>query len=1707
MFSDTPSDASRGALMVKISDAVAAILSDVSDDSLPDSPLASSSNSTDGFPSARQQADRLSRKISSICDKLEQDCGRESCLAPNPAPRPPLEVVGLSSDSKDGRTSPSCAPCQPQPPAPQTVFPPIQEQAGLSLIPCVALSSSSSSSLSSSPSPPPPPSSPPPPPPPPPSLPQSSSSPPPQPQPQPQPSSPPPPPPQSCESVSVCEIPVKQTEQQLQETPAPPPGRDSPQPDPPTTTQPSPPPPPPPPPSLPSMEGEEEGEGQQAAVTQSVGDAGPGTEAGAESVVPSDPSDSAPQPPSSAPAVPCTPSPDSLMEGPGLLPHVPHTDLGTNHCSRSMDADNSPCQNHISGSQTISSQTRFCNIHPGDVMQPPAGSSPPGPQAEVPPECPIPQGQHSLTPDPAGFTTPQTPATPKEEGEKEAALCDTGNSKAPTLPPDLVCADETQQERDTCDFPQHSTMPPTTTTNTTTPQDTEQSSSESTLLPATECSTTTTPPPDTPLSSDGPQQETPGTESLPQHTASAECPVSSPSGVESLHCGEECAPQDTSESKEGPEQCEAGSSSGSEGCVPAAETSTTTTTTTIEPVVEENEEGGVGDGCSSEGVVRSGGDTKVPGSVATSAVQHPATSPHTPVPLTYPAKEMDPAGGLQDPDTPATSVPPAPTLPGSPNAPQALCSLGEATDGLLVSGSPGATLGECAAGKDTPCTSSHSVTDPSSLPSPTSGEAVAGDTGTSPPSSPGGPTCPEAEAMHTSPHCPAPIVATDTTTHTPQPELLACLGLEPRHPTPSEEVSVAPIQPPDPAEVHVGQQEDSLHPPHNIPTATTATNTLPSPPDLPATPEDTHTGVTEEETRHTPQDTATTTTTTTTTPQPQQEEGAVAAATECDVSLRSSPASVPVCASLPHTATPHTPGQATTPTPGPSLPQEHSRDSIESTFHEAKARPTTDLPADLPSVKSPTVGVTPDEVTIPQGEPHAGQASEHSVPSSYLVQGMAALTGEAKEEVQGVSAEEVTPNDPRQEESQTVCAAVTQDSTAGTEEDVHSAVEDTITTTVITSEPDTSVSLQPHTTDTIVACSISESDLQQRQAVQGQLEGTLQVSLDQVKEEVLYGEEDSPPSLTDKAEVGVQDVQGRPSDPAGRVASTEAQGTPGEGESNAAFGALCPLCSETLAMPLEDHLTAHHICCTFVPAKTTLAYRHHMLQRVTDTADLLPGEDLYAGSLFVCRSCCFVSYDINAVRFHLNIHEEVYQVRPGLEDCACDRHSYSYPSHKWRSLMHHSSHHCHLCGLYFACQEGLTCHTLALHFPAQQCLVCQCEVPSTEAVHHLAGHREEPAAPVIQQGGLSSTCTTTATAAPSPTDRFGISWNIYDNCINFLDGKDFRLGTATKVEDPSLNRSYLALPLSNVEEEAVVPPQAILDPGHDIHRYLKNKRVVRIPGGGEDVLRSFSLAVQLDLHKKMNRKGRKGPAERPRAARCEDIFTVLGIQAPRARPPAPKQSAHPAPPRTPGRKPRRKLSLEIPLEEPSGDGPQLTRTRSGMMQASRGDGAAPGSREEPITPVSEGAGPAAAEVHGEWSREHTYVCCSCGASCLNLADMMDHKWEMHPSVWCAHTMLEGQGLVPHGFKNQFQPPTAQPCMLPLPTTTTTAATTTAAVTIPEAEAQPSSSMPHPEATVTHTCTSCHSTFQDMAAFHTHLVECGGLSLVSVSKKKTKKGFR
>ncbi|KAK7074971.1 hypothetical protein SK128_004903 [Halocaridina rubra] len=92
--SNTPSDASRGAIMVKISDAVAAILSDVSDDSLPPSPEESDINILKSFsnilPSLKNDEvrkstseDRLHEGEKSTTEKYVSDKSNKNVKACN----------------------------------------------------------------------------------------------------------------------------------------------------------------------------------------------------------------------------------------------------------------------------------------------------------------------------------------------------------------------------------------------------------------------------------------------------------------------------------------------------------------------------------------------------------------------------------------------------------------------------------------------------------------------------------------------------------------------------------------------------------------------------------------------------------------------------------------------------------------------------------------------------------------------------------------------------------------------------------------------------------------------------------------------------------------------------------------------------------------------------------------------------------------------------------------------------------------------------------------------------------------------------------------------------------------------------------------------------------------------------------------------------------------------------------------------------------------------------------------------------------------------------------------------------------------------------------------------------------------------------------------------------------------------------------------
>ncbi|XP_047495214.1 uncharacterized protein LOC125043219 [Penaeus chinensis] len=532
---------------------------------------------------------------------------------------------------------------------------------------------------------------------------------------------------------------------------------------------------------------------------------------------------------------------------------------------------------------------------------------------------------------------------------------------------------------------------------------------------------------------------------------------------------------------------------------------------------------------------------------------------------------------------------------------------------------------------------------------------------------------------------------------------------------------------------------------------------------------------------------------------------------------------------------------------------------------------------------------------------------------------------------------------------------------------------------------------------------------------------------------------------------------------------------------------LCPLCMKTFNQPLDVHLAEFHICNHFIPAKRTQAYKLHMLQRVKDISRVTEAIDTQE-FVYVCRSCQFASKDINAVRFHVNIHEDVYQAIPGKISCECNQRKYSYPFHKWKHLLHCSTYECMICNFYFACEKGLLNHLHALHFSEGTCNSCKMEVTQDSMLAHAC---------------LTSCKNDSETLDLEPEEsninfRFGLSWNTLDNYINYLDGKDFRLNTSSKLMDPNLDRSYLKFPIKNVLSEAVVPDEVKLDPGKDIGKYMKGKKNIKLTLSEESygIVKNFHLSVQFDLEKKLGRKGRRGQGFIPRAKREDDLFDVLGLGTIRSRGSTRQELGDPSnSPRT--KKGRSRAKQEANKEESDSHGqdlPSLTRTRSGMQPVREGDDKiyeTPGPQLEP-----------GIVIDGEWTKNHTYICCSCGAGYLDLADMMDHKWESHPSVWCAHTMIQGQGDVPASFCRQYQPPTSQPPKLPLPGTTPKQTPSST-----PSRRNSDANTPTPAEKPQYVCSLCKLEFQERTTFHAHLVECGGLNHVASSKKKNKKGFR
>ena len=144
-------------------------------------------------------------------------------------------------------------------------------------------------------------------------------------------------------------------------------------------------------------------------------------------------------------------------------------------------------------------------------------------------------------------------------------------------------------------------------------------------------------------------------------------------------------------------------------------------------------------------------------------------------------------------------------------------------------------------------------------------------------------------------------------------------------------------------------------------------------------------------------------------------------------------------------------------------------------------------------------------------------------------------------------------------------------------------------------------------------------------------------------------------------------------------------------------------------------------------------------------------------------------------------------------------------------------------------------------------------------------------------------------------------------------------------------------------------------------------------------------------------------------------------------------------------------------------------------------------------------------ITGEWSSEHTYVCCACGYVEDDLAEIMDHKWAKHTGVLCAHTMMQDKPGSPAQFCHQYRPPEQRWALAQVdaPAVSKSTSQRKSAAKAKTSAAKKSVEAP---AQVTHRCTKCAEDFETATELHMHVVVCGGLAKLYTSKfiKKSKK---
>ena len=582
-------------------------------------------------------------------------------------------------------------------------------------------------------------------------------------------------------------------------------------------------------------------------------------------------------------------------------------------------------------------------------------------------------------------------------------------------------------------------------------------------------------------------------------------------------------------------------------------------------------------------------------------------------------------------------------------------------------------------------------------------------------------------------------------------------------------------------------------------------------------------------------------------------------------------------------------------------------------------------------------------------------------------------------------------------------------------------------------------------------------------------------------------------------------------------------------------GGKCALCNETVQF-LSTHAADQHVCLSYRPIQRTEAYHHHTQERFLEFPARY-SDQLYGEPYYICATCGLATKRMTLAWAHIDFHPLMYQVNQGTNKeskCNCLKTSYSFNLHKWKTLLSKTLQ-CYLCNSRFICAEGLESHLKIVHRNIKNtCLQCQ-ETDIDNIIQHNGEHSSLISTETINNTEIHSNSFVPPPIASSIyniSEMNNVPSNVLGNLLNYLDGQHFHLNTTDRGADPNSDRSQISLPIFNVPDNFLVDEKYVTNHKGELTRYKRGKYGIKLPTQDQHLAANFDVPIQMLLQNKCSqfRRGRKCFSSSVRAIREDDLFSVLRLKGVRnSSVDGSSKTFSNANKR--GRR-RRTINGELFNDKLSNDFVKPNCSMSNTRTSSRKVVNKNLTEEDAVQDhiglsnhdINEGTLKVndIPSISGEWSGEHTFVCCGCGAVEDDLAEIMDHKWARHTGVLCAHTMITGKPGVPVQFCEQYRPPWANNVIVPLPDTsqqdekirnlTNTPVSIgnkeTTQYTTGSSKAKLKTDIRSDQANL-FACTKCKLMNLTRFELHAHIVECGGLAQLYTARyiKRNKKTLR